>query len=87
MKTSTLTAAEKKWVAKLQAVLDECPSKRMKGFTIGDSDIRLYDASKDTQITVMHEAKPNHEFGNIVEDAKAMLAVVQFPFDVHSVAG
>lgn len=87
MKTSRMTPAEKAWVAKLQAVIAECPSKRLAAYTVGDADITLYDGSKQDQILAIQDAKPSMEFGNCVEDADAALAHVAFPFQIHSVAG
>ncbi|AZS06304.1 hypothetical protein MED16_gp64 [Pantoea phage vB_PagS_MED16] len=41
-----LTAAEKAWVKKVNKVLAECPSDRLRFFTIGDPDIFI--ANNDT---------------------------------------
>lgn len=82
-----LTKAEAAWVKKLQAVIDECPSKRLAAYTVGDADITLYDGSKQAQILAIQDANPSMEFGNAVDDADAALAHVPFPFQIHSVAG
>lgn len=82
-----LTKAEAAWVKKLQAVIDECPSKRLAAFTVGDADIRLYDGSKQAQILAIQDASPGMEFGNAVEEADAELMHVPLPFQIHSVAG
>lgn len=41
-----LTAAEKKWVKQVNALLAKCPSKRLGFYTIGDNDVMLYDAEQ-----------------------------------------
>ena len=82
-----LTRKEAAWVARLQAVIDECPSKRPAAYTVGDADITLYDGSKQAQILAIQDANPSQEFGNAVEAAEATLARVPLPFQIHSVAG
>lgn len=84
---ATLTKTEKAWIKKLQAVIDECPSKRLAAYTVGDADIKLYDGSKQAQILAIQDANHNMDFGNAVEDADAALIHVLFPFQIHSVAG
>ncbi|AVX37783.1 hypothetical protein [Yersinia massiliensis] len=41
-----LTAAEKKWVKQVNALLAKCPSNRLGFYTIGDSNVMLYDAKQ-----------------------------------------
>ncbi|MBO1561834.1 hypothetical protein [Yersinia pseudotuberculosis] len=41
-----LTAAEKKWVKEVNALLAKCPSKRIGFYTIGDNNVMLYDAEQ-----------------------------------------
>lgn len=38
-----LTAAEKKWIKQVNALVAKCPSKRLGFYTIGDNYIGLYD--------------------------------------------
>lgn len=87
MKRSTMTAAEKKWVARLQAVIDECPSSRLQAYTVGDSFINLYDGSKDAAIQAYMEVNTNAEHGTAVQALAADLIDVNFPFPIHSTAG
>ncbi|MDX8000805.1 hypothetical protein FE394_16830 [Xenorhabdus sp. Reich] len=47
---SKLTAAEKKWLDKLQKVLNECPSDRLGFYTIGDSYVTVFDLTKGDEI-------------------------------------
>lgn len=88
MKRSTMTAAEKKWVARLQAVINECPSKRIQAYTIGDNGINLYDGSKDKQMQAYMDASYGRaDHCGAVQEFKADLVSVNFPFPIHSTAG
>lgn len=82
-----LTKAETAWLIKLQAVIDECPSKRLAAYTTGDSYITLYDGSEEKAIQAYGEEHPNEEHGGCVKALGAELANVKFPFQVHSTAG
>ena len=84
--TKPLTAAEKKWVAKLEAVLAECPSKRIGAYTIGDCEIYLYDKSFEKEIDSQMD-RGDGDFGSIVNHIGCGLGSVSFPFNVHSTAG
>lgn len=86
LKVKPQTAAEKKWIAELQAVLDRCPSKRVGAFTTGDGDITFYDRAFDGEICDLQNRK-NCEFGAAVDLFGCGLGSVSFPFDVHSTAG
>jgi hypothetical protein len=86
-KIKKLTAAEKQWIAKLEAVLAECPSKRIGSFTIGDPQIVLYDSSMDAEIGKLMDSRDSYDFCQAVEEVGATLCVVDFPFPVHSTAG
>lgn len=79
-----LTVEEKKWLKKLQKVLDECPSNRMEAFTIGDNYITIYDILANSSEEIM---KDNYDWCNVIEDTKTKLAVINFPFAVLSTAG
>ncbi|MGL6052306.1 MAG: hypothetical protein ACRC16_20360 [Aeromonas salmonicida] len=85
-KMKKLTAAEKQWIAKLEAVLSECPSSRIHAFTFGDENITLYDKSLDGEIAELQGHK-NYDFGPAAYKVGAILYVVDFPFPVHSTAG
>ncbi|HFQ4886654.1 hypothetical protein [Vibrio parahaemolyticus] len=67
-----LTVAEKKWLKKVQAVLDECPSNRIAFYTIGDRDIQAYNAEKYDEISDYQSRKWNTDFCSAVDacDAK-----------------
>lgn len=84
--TKPLTAAEKKWVEKLESVLAECPSNRIGAFTIGDPYLVLYDRSFEGAIDA-RQNRGDGDFGGIVSSLGCKLGVVYFPFHVHSTAG
>lgn len=86
-KIKKLTAAEKQWIAKLEAVLAECPSERMAAYTIGDPNITLYDSSMDVEINKVMDSHGNYDFCHGVEKVGAALCVVNFPFPIHATAG
>lgn len=87
-KIKKLTAPEKKWIAKLEAVLAECPSERLASFTIGDPQIILYDSSMDVEIDKLMDGRLDHyDFGTAADKVGAILYSVDFPFPVHSTAG
>ena len=81
----TLTAAEKKWLKKLQKVLNECPSQRMRGHTIGDNDIIIHD---DPTRRAWEEKNPAQrlDMGDVIELSGSYLATLDFPFAVESAA-
>jgi len=80
-----LTDVESKWIAKLQKVLNGCPSRRLGFYTIGDSSIVIYDKSKDDAIEAT--ATESGFFCNAVDEHDAKLAEVTFPSNVHATAG
>jgi ribose 5-phosphate isomerase len=82
-----LTSDEQKWIRKLQRVLNECPSNRMSSFTIGDSNITIYDISADKSESAHNIARNCNDWCNVVEDTGTKLAVIKFPFSVQSTAG
>ena len=87
MKNKKLTTAEKKWIAKLEAVLAECPSERMAAYTIGDPNITLYDSTMDAEIDKLMDGYDNYDFCQAVEKVGAALYIVDFPFPIHATAG
>ncbi|WP_103171629.1 hypothetical protein [Paracoccus sp. SY] len=81
-----LTAAEKKWLACLQEVLDACPSKRLGFYTIGDQTVEVYDKRRDAKIDAVLESRGASDFGPAVSKCKAHLGSISFPSQVHSTA-
>lgn len=84
---SKLTKEEIKWVEKVQKILNECPSKRIGFFTIGDSDLTLYDNTKMDEIMSYFDAGKS-EYGGAVEKAGALFdRSLVFPNCVDSTSG
>lgn len=84
---SKLTKEEIKWVEKAQKILNECPSKRIGFFTIGDSDITLYDTEKMDEI-MSHYDTGKSEYCVAVEKAGALFGwSLIFPNCVDSTSG
>ena len=84
---SKLTAKEKKWFKKVQAVLDDCPSDRIAFYSIGDANIVAYDHTKYDEIAKIQDSGLI-DFCNAVERADACLDEdLTFNNPVGSVAG
>ncbi|MEM7975230.1 hypothetical protein Q4R45_19680 [Morganella morganii subsp. sibonii] len=84
---SKLTKEEIKWVEKVQKALNECPSKRIGFFTIGDSDLTLYDNTKMDEIMSYFDAG-KLEYGGSVEKADALFGrSLVFPNCVDGISG
>ncbi|KNZ82452.1 hypothetical protein [Morganella morganii] len=84
---SKLTKEEIKWVEKVQKALNECPSKRIGFFTIGDSDLTLYDNTKMDEIMSYFDAC-KLEYGGAIEKAGALFdRHLVFPNCVDSTSG
>lgn len=77
-----MTSEEKKWVKRLQKVLNECPSDRIGFYTIGDPTVSLYDTNANDEIDRL-----DIDFGLAVHELDAYLGEIIFPSCVHSTAG
>jgi hypothetical protein len=86
VKTKKLTKAERDWLNKLQAVLDECPSDRLGAYTIGDPSINIYDSRFESEINEIIDSG-NADFCTATDKLGADLAALKMPFAVHSTAG
>tara|TARA_R110000850_G_scaffold36594_1_gene96670 strand:- start:553 stop:813 length:261 start_codon:yes stop_codon:yes gene_type:complete len=83
-----LTKKEQAWVNKVQKVLNECPSKRIGFYTMGDNDITLYDVIKDDEIRELLNTNNCSDWGPCVEQLNAGFnETLDFPNPVESVAG
>ncbi|MEY0432134.1 hypothetical protein AB7V88_20345 [Providencia rettgeri] len=84
-----LTKKELAWIEKVQKVLDECPSERLGFYTIGDTDVQLYDRRKEPAITeLMNTACYNDDFCMAAEKLDANFHHhLLFPAPVESTAG
>ncbi len=82
-----LTDIERKWLNKLQKVLNECPSDRLGFYTIGDPMVTVYDRTKEAAI-INRQDKSCDDFGAAVTHCGADLnAYLTFPAQVASAAG
>jgi hypothetical protein len=86
MAAKPLTATEKAWLKKLQAVFDECPSDRLGAYTVGDPWLGIYDRSMEQEIN-KHLDNNTCEFGNSVDALGAGFMTINTPFSVLSTAG
>lgn len=82
-----LTSEEKKWLKKLQKVLNECPSNRMESYTTGDNCITIYDISANDSEEAENLARDNNDWCNVIDATDTELASITFPFAVLSTAG
>ena len=87
MRMSELTKEELKWLKKVQKVINECPSKRLGAYTIGDTDITIYDSTLEDDICARLDSGESMDFGPAVHELNAYLGSIDFPFNVHSTAG
>ena len=81
-----LTKEEAAWLKKLQTLLDKCPSERLGFYTIGDSEVNVYDRSKDAEIDAYQEENDGF-FCSAVDQADANLGALRFPTNVHATSG
>jgi len=82
-----LTPEEKKWLKKLQTVLNECPSNRMESYTIGDDNIVIYDISANDSEEANRLSSDNNDWCHVIDATDTELAIINFPFAVLSTAG
>lgn len=82
---SPITPEERKWIKKLQKVLNECPSTRLAAYTSGNHDVSFYDTSFENEIAELQD-NHNRDFGPAVEQLDCKVGEVVFPFCVHSTA-
>lgn len=91
MAAKPLTAAEKKWLKELQAVLDKCPSKRMGFYTSGGSptvhvfDLPVADAWEAANVSQYDRMHGYGSYSLGLEAAGADLGVVDFPATISCV--
>ena len=86
-----LTKKEQSWVNKVQKVLNECPSKRIGFYTIGDSDLTLFDITKIDEIYNLmdaHVGDGGPDFGPLVVKVGADFnEELYFPNSVETAQG
>ncbi len=78
-----LTKEEKAWVKKLNKILAECPSTRMRFFTIGDSTIFIAndDTSDEWDLDNTDPLLEAQRHGSVANET------LDFPMDVEGVCG
>ena len=81
-----LTAAEKKWLQKLEDVMSECPSERLQCYTTGDHRLTFYDRAH-AQAWELDNGYPALDAGELHEAAGSKLKIVSGSFVIDSCAG
>jgi len=81
-----LTKKESAWLDKFQTLLDNCPSERLGFFTIGYSNVIVYDNSMDNELDDM-QSSGYGDFCSCVKSIDAQLGELVFPSAVLSTAG
>lgn len=88
METKLLNKRELAWLEKLQTVLNECPSKRIAFFTIGDSFVGLHDATREDEIGAVLDRDGGEWCGAAKQIGADFGGIgLYFPNAVHSTAG
>ena len=87
-----LTEEERAWVVKLEKVLNEMPTSRMRSYTIGDSNLTFYDFEAYTEwqkdLQQMRDTSRDHEEPyHYYEMAGTVLTKIRFGFNVEGLAG
>lgn len=83
---SELTDDELKWIKKLNALLQKCPSDRLGFYTVGDPRVEVYDTAFEGEIEEIMN-RSNSDFGPAVDKVGARLGSLRFPANVASTAG
>jgi len=82
-----LNKAELEWITKVQKILDDCPSKRLGFFTIGDNSVTIYDLRKETKIGDILDEGRQEFCGAVIEAGADTGMFLTFPANVHSTSG
>lgn len=80
-----LTSAEKKWLCKLEKVLQECPSDRLACYTTGDNDLTFYDKIIADKWAETHD--DSCDARELHEKDGSYLTTVTGSFNIDSCAG
>ena len=88
MKSAQLTKKEQAWLDRFKKTMAAAPEslrEKISSYTIGDSEIILYDKVKFNDFfSGSHQDKYHCE---LVEDSESEICSVQFPFDVEATSG
>lgn len=86
--TKPLTAAERRWIKEVNALLSKCPSDRLQGYTVGDRNVIIFDGTRMLEIDeYIQKSGYKRDFCMACEDLDLHLGTLDFPFSVHSTAG
>ena len=80
IKLSELSKKEKAWIKKLEKVFNECPSKRIGCYTIGDPCLTFYDITTANKQGVEPEDSGVSEAGLVFD-------WIRTPMNIQGVAG
>lgn len=84
-----LTKKEEAWLARFRKTMEAAPtslSKKVSSYTIGDSDIHLYDLDKFTSYFETNAEGEDYHC-TLVERSGSSIESVNFPFSVEATAG
>lgn len=89
MPVKKFTKAESEWVAKFQALMAACPSKRLGAYTTGDTSLAIYDKPVFDQYREDLEKKVRNMPDDVIihDDIGTVLGTIEMPFQVDGVAG
>lgn len=80
-------ASLKVWLAKLQAVLNECPSDRLGFTTVGDCSVGVYDCTRHIEAAEYLD-RNGGEYDTAIERIGALFPLaLELPNPVEGVAG
>jgi len=77
------TKAESAWMRKVERLLLNPPSDRIGFYTIGDSELSVYDRSMEEEIN----AHDQQDFCQAVDAEDAALGTIKSTCAIHSTAG
>lgn len=84
---SRLTEKQKKWLSGVQRALNKSGSEGLGFYTVGDSDICVYNKDYEDEICD-HQDSGAIDIGQCIEAVGADFGVaITFPASVHSCAG
>ena len=82
--TTKITAEERKWLRKVQKVIDECPSNRLGFFTTGDNNIVMYDSESYDNLGLRDSVI---DPAPAIESNGLILGSIFFPDNVEGLCG
>lgn len=86
-KKKPLTREEKQWIAQMQALLAACPSSRLGFYTIGDSDVTVFDRNVRDQWYQANGCPATDISEEVAKSGADLNTTLTFPSVVESRAG